>query len=224
MRQRILRESGVPSELLHVELKRRLKKPSRKQCSPPSTKKHKKVPAHKDPCFDDCIIISEGNSGSQQKTEALTCQTASVYCPPLDEPITVESPELSPVATKKTIYPIIESAESIAEKEPQKSDAVKCKYLTLRDRENHKSERFKLFYEKELPSFQHRIYQVELNDLQCDNDCQTENEQIESAMNVLQRELVESVKQCQENFDKVSNIKKYEEDRIKALKKPKTAL
>ena len=90
---------------------------------------------------------------------------------------------------------------------------AKCKHIELKDTERNTTEEFRLFREEDISCFRHAIFNVKLNDIQCDNDCQTENEQIEASSKYLQRELADTVICYGLSKTHVNNLRKYEKER-----------
>ena len=92
------------------------------------------------------------------------------------------------------------------------------KYFSIKNREEHRTDRFKLYYENELPSFDPKIFHVELENPVCDNDCQTENEEIEISKKYIENELTESLLKYIRNPNKIENISKYHKKNNKTTK------
>eukprot|EP00826_Nyctotherus_ovalis_P042506 TRINITY_DN4379_c0_g1_i12.p1 TRINITY_DN4379_c0_g1~~TRINITY_DN4379_c0_g1_i12.p1 ORF type:complete len:181 (+),score=33.17 TRINITY_DN4379_c0_g1_i12:235-777(+) len=84
------------------------------------------------------------------------------------------------------------------------------KYFTIRNKETNRLERFKLFYERELPQFEGIHLQVKLHDPLCDNDCDTEKEEVDISLRYLENELSESLAQYMKGADCVRNLRKYQ--------------
>ena len=70
-------------------------------------------------------------------------------------------------------------------------------------------ERFRLFYERELPQFKTGCFHTTLNDPVCDNDCQTDKEEIDISLKFLENEIIESLAQYIKSSTCVTNIQKY---------------
>eukprot|EP00826_Nyctotherus_ovalis_P039328 TRINITY_DN3778_c0_g1_i11.p1 TRINITY_DN3778_c0_g1~~TRINITY_DN3778_c0_g1_i11.p1 ORF type:complete len:104 (-),score=3.08 TRINITY_DN3778_c0_g1_i11:132-443(-) len=85
------------------------------------------------------------------------------------------------------------------------------KYFTVKNKESRRLERFKLFYENELPGFCFSNLQAQYHDPPCDNDCQTDTEAINISIRYLEDELRDAIVKRAEN---VENARKYNEDRV----------
>ena len=83
------------------------------------------------------------------------------------------------------------------------------KYLTLKNKETRKVEKFKLFYENQLTNYHSNLLQYNLKDPLCDNDCQTDNEEIELALLYMQNNLFEFLVQYNKGLVNLTNRQKY---------------
>ena len=85
--------------------------------------------------------------------------------------------------------------------------------ILLKDRNGYKG--FKLFKENELPNFQNSIYKVNLHEVPCDNDYQTDDEQILHALSHLETALTDTMAKYESDSSNIRNIKKYKKIRDK---------
>lgn len=95
---------------------------------------------------------------------------------------------------------------------------VKCERLSLKEEETGKAEDFRLYKENELEFLSAPVMRVELSEISCDNDCQTENEQISSSINSIDTELMHGIEAFGRDRLEVHNMRKFEEDRVALLK------
>ena len=103
----------------------------------------------------------------------------------------------------------------------KEESGVRCEYIQMRDTERKTNEKFKLFREKDIPFLSHCTLQVTLNEMACDNDCLTENDQVDTSIRFLQKELTESVGSYLKQKHKlpVHNLSKFGHDRAMIQKK-----
>ncbi len=87
-----------------------------------------------------------------------------------------------------------------------------CDYVVLKDTQKNQNE-FRLFKEKTVPMFTQSLTEVPLGEPVCDNDTQTDDEQIQAARRQSQKDLLESISEYKNKRDEVANIRKYEDER-----------
>ena len=152
-------------------------------------KKHiRKIPRSK-----RCVL--KAVSGTSNFEENINCETTPSA--------SIPSPKVEP----NVISPLKELLEDLPVKLSAKKPPAVCEFITLKTEKKGETERFKLFKESEVPLFTQVVTKVEMNDLGYDNDCQTDNEQINAAIESTQSGIIEALSNNREG--KVRNIKRF---------------
>ena len=199
MRCREVNESRIPLRELQPALRKNIRKASK-----PNSRKRQSAETAR--TLSDTLTKS-----TYDENKPCATVTTSVSIEPFEKSFVI-SPlkDILSGSSKK------EPLESALEDQPEQ---VHCKYIAMDDPETCKKPEFKLFKEKDVALFTQTLTNVKLNDPGCDNDCQTDDEQIKTAMRFVQREIEDTLENYNKKRKEVRNIAKYECDRVIAAKK-----
>jgi hypothetical protein len=111
-------------------------------------------------------------------------------------------------ASPKYRYPMKASAHNNI-KQLKRRAPVNCSTLELIN-ECGEKQVHKLFKEDETCFTQYDLYNVELRELACDNDCPTDTEQINQSKDFIIKNLSSALKEIEGSITSVNNFSKYE--------------
>lgn len=157
----------------------------------------------KTPRYKRCVLKSILNKSNCE--ENFNCQTVPST--------SIASPKLKP----NVISPLKELLEDQPTKQSTKKRLTTSERISLKGEKKGEAERFKLFKETEIPLFSQSITRVGLNDPGYDNDCQTDNEQIRSAIESTENDIREALENYKER--NVRNVKRFGNEKAILSKK-----
>ena len=110
---------------------------------------------------------------------------------------------------------MIELPQIACEKQSKMHQKLRCKRIKLLDPVKKQHESFKLYNEQDAPFAFPKSFNNKKKEPLCDDDCLTENEQIESAKRAMNKDLKSAIKNYFEDPGIVENIDKYTNARKK---------
>ncbi len=201
MKHRTLKENQPPLRTPYPPLRKALRKPGSKSGRPKN-------------CSPDSECTLSDTLTKSAYTDVCTCASPT-------QANSIPQPEKSQVIPPlKEILEESITVKSKSKKDRQKeSSKVLCDYILLPDPGKRKEYEFRRFKEDEVPMFVPKMARVQLNEQGYDNDCQTDDEQIRSAVELMENEITAALSNYKAQRKEVSNIAKYECDRVIAQKK-----
>ncbi len=152
--------------------------------------------------------------GQCQNRKPLAIRQRLFDCHPSQKPVlkTVKQ-HPKPAASARDLQ--IEKSLQAEKKKPK----ARCEHILFKDSEQNCMKEFKAFKERDIDFMSHPVMKVELVAITCDNDCDTENEQIETSVDFLGQELQAAVQSYTHDPTSVHNMLQFAHDRALLLKK-----
>ena len=91
---------------------------------------------------------------------------------------------------------------------------IRCDYILMSEEVEEGKRDFKLFNETDISLLSCKIADAQLKEAVCDNDCQTDNEQIQDAARMIENDLCTALLAFKKRASGVNNIAKYQHDRV----------